>query len=382
MTVHDDRLGRFIADIEDRVGPLLPPIEAALRAVPRALFIPDVALASPGCRDEAYVIDRGSDPDAWWEAVNTATDPIITQIDDGTRGFDSDGAYTSSNSAPDTVAELLELLSTKPGHRVLEVGTGTGWTAALLSHMVGAERVTSVEIDAAISERAAKNVSVAGYEPHLVVGDGATGYPDGAPYDRVHVTCSVYRVPYTWVEQCRPGGLIVAPFETGVGCGRAIRLVVSADGTAVGRFRGSASYMPIRAQRVEYPPEPDVEPARHSTRVDPRTIAEAPPGAALTIAALTGLHVSAEQDDDLVRVWVLNPDRGDERAMTVWDPDPGQWPVFQIGDRPVWDEVTDAYFRWVSWGEPGRDRYGMTVTPDGQSIWLDRPDNVLRRAGT
>ncbi|SDJ35736.1 methyltransferase domain-containing protein [Nonomuraea jiangxiensis] len=377
MTDHEGRVDRFIADIEDRIGPLLPSVEAALRAVPRALFIPDVALASPGSRDEAYIIDRDSDPGTWWEAVYTAADPIITQIDDGAGGFDSDGAYTSSNSAPVTVAELLELLSPKPRQRVLEVGTGTGWTAALLSYLVGADRVTSIEIDAALSERAAKNVSVAGYEPRLVIGDGAAGHPDSALYDRVHVTCSVYRVPYAWVEQCRPGGLIVAPFETGVGCGRAIRLVVGADGTAVGRFRGSASYMPIRSQRVEYPPEPDVEPVRASTRVDPRTIAEAPPGAALAIAALTGLHVSTAQDDDLVRVWVLNPDRGDERAMTVWDPDLDQWPVFQIGDRPVWDEVTDAYFRWVSWGEPGRDRYGITVAPDGQSIWLDRPDNVL-----
>jgi hypothetical protein len=93
----------------------------------------------------------------------------------------------------------------------------------------------------------------------------------------------------------------------------------------------------------------------------------------LAIAGLTGLHLSAEQQDGVYRVWVVNPVRADERIMAVWDAELDEYPVFRIGARPVWDEVVDAYFRWVSWGEPDRGRFGLTVTPEGQRIWLDAP---------
>ncbi|GAA3073239.1 hypothetical protein [Streptosporangium carneum] len=51
--------------------------------------------------------------------------------------------------------------------------------------------------------------------------------------------------------------------------------------------------------------------------------------------------------------------------------------VRRYGDRPVWDEVVDAYFQWVNWGQPGRSRFGMTVTPDGQQVWLDEPSRTI-----
>ncbi|WP_052423236.1 methyltransferase domain-containing protein [Nonomuraea candida] len=379
MTIdHAACLDQLIKDVEERCGPLLEPVERALRAVPRHLFIPAVARTST---DTGFnLIDRDENPGAWWDTVYQATEPIITQVDDGATDL-RDGSwnrFSSSNSAPVTVADLLELLLPKQGDRVLEIGTGTGWTAALLSHMAGAKNVTTVEVDAAVSEQAAKNLAAAGVQPHLVVGDGTAGYPERAPFDRVHVTCSIYQVPYAWVEQTRPGGVIVAPLETGFGHGWAVRLVVMPDGTASGRFGAGASYMHLRSQRLTYQPEPDVEPARGTTHVNPRTIAEAPAGALLAMRGMTGLHLRVGEEDGIHRVWVLNPDKAGERAMTLWEDGLDEYPVFQIGDRPVWDEVVDAYFRWVSWGEPGQRRFGMTVTRDeGQRFWLDSPDSPL-----
>jgi protein-L-isoaspartate(D-aspartate) O-methyltransferase len=63
--------------------------------------------------------------------------------------------------------------------------------------------------------------------------------------------------------------------------------------------------------------------------------------------------------------------------VVTWEPGRDEYTVSQIGDRPLWDEVVDAYFRWVGWGEPGRERFGMTVTPDGQRVWLDTPTQVI-----
>ncbi|MFC7591873.1 methyltransferase domain-containing protein [Nonomuraea antimicrobica] len=355
----------------------------AFRAVHRHLFIPPVGLADAG-DDSKRIIDRASDPQDWMAAVYTDT-VIVTQLDDGATPLrEAAGEYTSSASAPSTVADLLEWLTIEPGHRVLEIGTGTGWTAALLSHLVGAGgAVTSIEVDPSVAEQAAKSLAAAGVHPHLVVGDGAEGYPEHAPFDRVHVTCGIRTVPYGWVEQARPGGVIVAPYRPGFGVDHALRLVVRSGGVAHGRFPGFASYMLMRAQR-----KPRTRAARRpedkhwsSTDIDPRTVAYAPPGAGLAISALTGIasvHADdRDEDGELFRLWLSDPADPYSWGTVEWRPGETEFEVYQVGSRPLWDEVVDAYFRWVGWGEPGPDRFGMTVGPDGQRVWLDDPGRVL-----
>ena len=379
MTGISDQVEALIAE----VGSDAEWVNRAFRAEPRHLFIPRLGqVEAPG--GGMRLIDRDTDPRDWWATVYTDT-AIVTQLDDGATDISTgSGDYTSSGSAPSTVADLLRLLDPEPGHRVLEVGTGTGWTAALLSHLVGESGVTSVEIDPAVAEQAAKSLAAAGVHPHLVVGDGAAGYPRGAPYDRVHVTCGVRTVPYAWIEQARPGAVIVLPYCPGFGVNHSLRLVVMPDSTAIGRFPGFASYMMMRSQRscaggATRRPE---EKHHLTTRVDPRTIAYAPAGADLAIAALTGLtsHGGTDIDDDgeLYRTWVADPGDPYSWAVVDWRPDAAEYEVYQVGDRPLWQEVTDAYFRWVRWGEPGRDRFGMTVTPAGSYIWLDSPERPVR----
>jgi protein-L-isoaspartate(D-aspartate) O-methyltransferase len=377
------RMERLIADL-DPLGDIGEAVKQAVRAVPRHLFIPAVGLISPRKTGTAHLIDRTADPVAWWDTVYSDTS-IVTQLDDGRTALSElSGDYTSSASAPSTVADLLNLLDPDPGQHVLEIGTGTGWTAALLAHLVGRHgEVVSIEVDAAVAERAAKNLASAGVTAHLIVGEGAAGCPERAPFDRVHVTCGIRTVPYAWVEQARPGAVIVLSYCPGFGANHALRLVVRPDGTAIGRFPGFASYMMMRSQRGT-PDQPPRGPAdRHHliTRIDPRTVAHAPAGADLAISALTGLtsNGSAEPDEDgeLYRLWVSDPGDPHSWAAVDWRPDMAEYKLYQVGDRPLWDEVVAAYFRWVGWGEPGRDRFGMTIGPDGQRIWLDAPDRVV-----
>ncbi|MGH3377660.1 MAG: methyltransferase domain-containing protein [Pseudonocardiaceae bacterium] len=156
---------------------------AALRRVPRHLFLPARALAVPDVPDGGkYPIDRDARPDEWWDAVYSDTS-IITQIDDGAGdpATNEGDRYTCSASAPGIVCGFLELLGPLDGDRVLEVGTGTGWTAALLAHRLGEANVTTIEVDPALVETAEKNLTAAGLHPCVVLGDGADGYPDGAP---------------------------------------------------------------------------------------------------------------------------------------------------------------------------------------------------------
>ncbi|MFC4905785.1 methyltransferase domain-containing protein [Actinomadura gamaensis] len=344
-------------------------VRAALHDVPRHLFAPPVAWPGGDTR-----VSESSDPEAWLDLVY-GDDAIITQLDDGATDLCvGEGRYTSSLSAPSTVVSLLELLDAEPGHRVLDVGTGTGWTAALLSRLVGAHNVTTIEIDRVVSAGASANLKRAGCSPRIVVGDGAQGWTQGAPYDRVHATCAVARVPYAWVEQTRPGGVIVTPYAPGFGSSHELRLVVMPDGTAVGRFTGYASYMMMRAQRHSDWASPSGPGNRTTTDIDPRTIGYAPAGADLAMgAALPGVWARGEHEGD---GYILRLSATDAWATARYEPGRDTYQVEQAGERALWDIATSAYFDWIIRRSPGRDRFGLTVTPEGETLWLDSPHTV------
>lgn len=253
MTEHHDaeagpeRLASALMEKSALTSDWLP----AYRRVPRHLFVPDViwpGRAGMNRQDDRVV--RSEEPEVWWRAVYTDA-PITTQWDDGAYTGPGKGKVpTCSNSMPTMVFSMLDALSVEDGHRVLEIGTGTGWAASLLCHRVGPENFVTVEVDEASAREARERIQEAGFHPVCVVGDGAKGYPQGAPYDRVIATCSVGKVPRPWIEQTRPGGVIVTPWGPTYGGEAVARLVVRDDGTASGHFVGSSAFMRLRAQRV------------------------------------------------------------------------------------------------------------------------------------
>jgi protein-L-isoaspartate(D-aspartate) O-methyltransferase len=161
-----------------------PPVEAAFRAVPRHLFLPDRPL------DLVY-----SD-----EAIPTK------QLD---------GATVSSSSQPAIMAFMLEQLQLQPGHRVLEIGAGTGYNAALMAHIVGdMGQVVTVDLDEDLVASAREHLSAAGFSRVQVVrGDGGLGYPADAPYDRIILTVGAADILPAWHEQLKPEGRLVLPLS-------------------------------------------------------------------------------------------------------------------------------------------------------------------------
>ncbi|MDN5358432.1 MAG: protein-L-isoaspartate(D-aspartate) O-methyltransferase [Candidatus Diapherotrites archaeon] len=114
-------------------------------------------------------------------------------------------------SQPSVIAEMLRLAELHRGLRVLEIGTGTGYTAALTYEITRAPVVT-VEYDPELCAEARERLRALGYtEVKVVCGDGGKGYPPGAPYDRVIIHAAVPKIPEPLVEQTREGGIIVAP---------------------------------------------------------------------------------------------------------------------------------------------------------------------------
>lgn len=156
-----------------------PAVLQAFADVPRHLFLPDHPVA-----------------------VAYADDAVPTRV--------VDGAATSSASQPSMMAIMLEQLAVRPGHRVLEIGAGTGYNAALLTRL-GA-RVTSIDIDAELVGTAARHLAAAGVEGvDLRTGDGALGVPDAAPFDRIVLTVGSWDVRPEWIAQLAPGGRLLLP---------------------------------------------------------------------------------------------------------------------------------------------------------------------------
>jgi protein-L-isoaspartate(D-aspartate) O-methyltransferase len=130
------------------------------------------------------------------------------------------GSYpgiTTSVSAPGLVAWMLELLDLEPGMRVLEIGAGSGYNAALLATLVGDPAlVTTVDIDAALIEPARARLAELGLGAVRVVeGDGDLGVPDAAPFDRVIVTVGSNDLAPSWFDQLAPGGFLLVPLHHG-----------------------------------------------------------------------------------------------------------------------------------------------------------------------
>ena len=135
------------------------------------------------------------------------------------------------------MAIMLRQLGLGPGHRVLEVGTGTGYNAALIACLVGnQESVVTIDVIPELIEQARGNLTAAGYAGvRVVCGDGAAGAPDYAPYDRIIVTTGTWDFPPQWWTQLRPGGRIVLPLST-----RGIQLSVGLDNAGDHLVSGSA----------------------------------------------------------------------------------------------------------------------------------------------
>lgn len=159
-------------------------VEAAFRAVPRHLFVPEVE-PEAAYRDEFVPL----------EAAGRTVE--------------------SSASQPAIVATMLEQLGLRPEHRVLEVGAGSGYNAALMAHVVGEKgRVVTVEIEAALARRARERLAAAGFgRVEVVHGDGSLGHPGAAPYDRVILTALARDIAPAWREQLRPNGRLLLPLE-------------------------------------------------------------------------------------------------------------------------------------------------------------------------
>ncbi len=201
---------RLVTEVQATSGIRDEHIAAAMRDVPRHLFLPHLP------PEEAYLDDA-----------------IVTKRD-------AEGQPISSSSQPAIMAIMLDQLDLAPGQRVLEIGAGTGYNAALIRHIVGpAGTVVSVDIESDLVDHARGHLASAGYpDVTVIAADGAEGYPPGAPYDRVIATVGVSDLAPAWLHQAIPRARIVVPLDV-----RGSQLAVAFERAAPAQAGGAGHWV-------------------------------------------------------------------------------------------------------------------------------------------
>ncbi|WP_226961452.1 MULTISPECIES: methyltransferase domain-containing protein [Streptomyces] len=323
---------------------------ATFAQVPRHHFAPSFYAMTGGGWKEVKDGDPGYLDGVYSDAA------LTTQTDDK-------GIPNSSSSEPSLMLAMLEALNVRPGDAVFELGTGTGYNAALLCARLGDARVVSVDVDEELVRVARDRLAELGYSPTLAAGDGAAGYPEKAPYDRLIATARLRSVPRAFLEQSADGAVMVVPIGFGVA-----RLSVTGKAEADGHFMPvPAHFMPRRAEGA-------------APRFAELETQEARPTSVNVAEVLDRLSfpLSLVMPDYTSCTWV--DDDGTPSAFGLWTGDGSTatatvtGKVRQTGPRHLWDELEQLAVTFEDIGSVSREDFGIIVTPDGQRVWYGAED--------
>jgi protein-L-isoaspartate O-methyltransferase len=242
--------------LADKVTAGAPEWREAVGETPRHLLVPRWWERIPDSPAEEWELIAHAEDSPALIAAAYSDQTLVTRV--GPRHADharpdekASGAPTSSSTLPGLIVSMAHRLAAEPGHRVLDVGTGSGYALALFAHRLGDDHVTSVDVDPYLVEAARRRLAAFGRTPRTEALDATGDLPD-AMYDRIMATVSVRPVPETWLRALRPGGRLVTTIAH-------TALLIVADMGADGIARGSvqpdpATFMEAR-QEADYPPK-------------------------------------------------------------------------------------------------------------------------------
>jgi protein-L-isoaspartate(D-aspartate) O-methyltransferase len=369
-----------------------PAVLGVLRRVPREDFVPRFWSVPPGVKrgnpDEVREWRVADDGDDALRLVYNIDRALAIRGDRQASSPTGGPRVTSTVSAPRVVGSMLELLDIAPGMNILEIGTGSGYNAALLAELTGPEgSVTSVDIDAGLVAETSARMAAVGYPGvRLMVADGYFGLPEHTPFDRIVATVGCVDVAPSWLEQLADGGFCLLPLQHD-GWHPLIR-VEPASGGATGRIVGFTGFVAIQGRQAGHSPWPR---AGRPGPIADRDWAPLPGGLAAELRPPPG---EEERDEprscDLAYLLALEDSRA---ACMLGLADDGSSAVISAGEGRIgWagpggpalrERLLEIAGRWAALGGPSMRDYRSRFRPlagDGVGEPAgDGPQWIIRR---
>jgi protein-L-isoaspartate(D-aspartate) O-methyltransferase len=358
-----------------------PLVERAFSRVERHRFLRDFSRWDPKTSLPVLVPCDPSQPSEEALAITYSNEAFGTRF--------VDGLPRSSSSQPSVMADMLEALALEPGMRVLEIGTGTGYNAAVLAEIVeGDGQVVTVDVDPAIVEEAERALRSAGYGSIRVIArDGAEGVPEDAPFDRIIITVGCPDVSLRWTEQLADGGRIVVPLEH-AGLHPLVALTKAGENLG-GRFFAWSAFIPIRGSL-----EQELPWSVTMHRRDEAEVVESPAWEGFGSGTpIPGWGIPRDVMDFFLFLALRDPraDALPPRPSAIADrwevglASPsgtafaGSGSIRATGDPAVYSALLTHHDAWRSSGRPAIEDWRLTLTPRGHRP-TTAADFVLERS--
>lgn len=363
-------------------------LQQAFLSIPREAFVPQFYEQDMTSRTMAWKLVGAHQMRREHYLAEVYRDqPLVTKIDE--RRWP-----VSSSSQPSAMAKMLEALAVKPGQRVLEIGTGSGYNAALLAHLTGDPRtVVTIEQDANLATHALHALEqVIGPGITVITGDGFAGWKPEAPYDRLIATASASTLPSAWLEQLRPGGKLVMDLQGTLASG--FLVVEKTIAGMTGSFLPEPLYfMPLE---TEANPTPQVnvasllqQPCQWTFVLQKEHIFPAilfnPAFRWFLQWRIPGCQISkrkqAQRDSssEMHTILITEPaNRAMVRLRRAGEEEMWQGEVY--GPVPFWQDLQQAYEDFHMLGEPQQQMYQLVVEKEGPLLLIGSLQLPLPRA--
>ncbi|MFI1799457.1 protein-L-isoaspartate(D-aspartate) O-methyltransferase [Streptomyces sp. NPDC020379] len=371
MTVTDLDWHPHATSLAETVAANAPAWRDAVASMPRHLLVPRWWNRSRDVPGGWTLSDGPASPRDWMNAAYSDT-TLVTRAGalhadhagDGQTGI---GEPTSSSTMPGLVVTMLRLLDVQPGMTAVDVATGSGYSAALLSQVLGGNAVLSVDVDPYLTQAAGQRLAALGIRPSIETVD-ATGPLPADGFDRLVAMVSARGIPASWLTAVRPGGRLVTTIAN-------TSLMVIAekhtDGTATGRIAAEQGHFMTVRSALDYPTRLP-EGYRHAREAEGEEVTKGrrplpdwwnePDLSMIFELAAPNTVVQTMERDGQRMLWLFQDDGSWARATATGDELPV---IHQSGPRRLWTELEQAEARWDAADRFDLRELSASFAPDG-----------------